>query len=352
MKTKKLNKILFVILCLSAAFFVLTFFVSNGKSSRQKSFDSALVNPKYKDEISSVAIQTSSGEISIEKRGDFYLVKKDKNVGFADSKIAELMTENFCKIRRIYKIGSKVSQDVYKNKQKKVFELDFSLQNNTSSQCFEVQNILAKIIFYDSSKKEISDVNFTSQNNLLGRIGFYAKNGIFETKDDISHFLTTDFNYWSDGNLFPEVKNPVKVSYQIFGHNYNNSVILNGLEESVKKDASGQHDSFFSVTDSDENFSSVSYLIKSLRHGNLSSLDFSNGNLQLYSSLVAEDGGGRVSVLTFKKSPDGTYFLCSKKITPSPLDSKETSSALESQNAVFEISGWTVKSIESKFLQP
>lgn len=325
---------------------MLTLFVSNEKSSKQKSFDSALVNPKYKDEISSAVIQTPSGEISIEKNGDFYLVKKDETVGFADSKIAELMSENFCKIRKIYKISSKNSQDVYKNKQT---GFTFSLQNNTSSQGFEIKSSLAQITFYDSSKNEISNVNFTSQNNLLGRIEFSAKNGVFETKDDISQFLTADFNYWSDGNLFPEVKNPVKISYQIFGHNYNSSVIPNERKESGKRDVSAQHDSFFSVTDSDEKFSSVSSFIKSLRHGNLSSLDFSNGNLQLYSSLVAEDGGGRVSVLTFKKSPDGTYFLCSKKIMPSPLDSKETASSLESQNTVFEISGWTVKSIESKF---
>lgn len=327
MKTKKLNKILFVILCFSGAFFVLTLFVSNGKSSKQKSFDSALVNPKYKEQISSVVVQTSGGEISIEKSGDFYLVKKDETVGFADSKIAELMTENFCKIRKIYKISSKDSQDVYKSGQNDDVKSLSSLQNDTSSQDFEVQNNLAKITFYDSSKNEISNVNFTSENNLLGRIEFSTKNGIFETKDDISQFLTADFNYWSDGNLFPEVKNPVKVSYQIFGQN---------------SKALG-----YSLSDSDKNFNSLSSFIKSLRHGNLSNLDFSSGNLPLYSALVVEDGGGRISSLTFKESKDGTYFLCSKKITPSPLDSKETANALESQNAVFEISEWTVKSIES-----
>lgn len=353
MKTKKLNKILSAAFVFSALFFVLTLFVSNSAAAKQKSSDSALLNPKYKDKISSFLIQKEDEEISVEKQGAFYLVKKSGTTSFADSKIAETLIENFSKIRKIYKIDSNNSESVKKNRQsgnknnfisyddvQKNIQLDDNIAKNQTSSENNVREI-TRIIFYDSTGNEVSDVEFSSQNHLLGRIEFLSGEKLYETEDDFSQFLTTDFNYWSDGSLFPEIKNPVKITYSLF----------NASQEpkAMGKPESNDFFKVLSATDSDENFARISSGVLSLRHGNLSDKDFADDTAALYSKLEVEDGGGRVSTIIFKKIENPEYFICSKTISPSPVESDEDKAALSSQNAVFELSKWTVEGIEKLF---
>lgn len=353
MKTKKLNKILSVAFVFSALFFALTFFVSNAGAAKQKSSESALLNPKYKEQISSFLIKKNGEEISIEKQGSFYLVKKDKTIGFADSKTAGTLIENFCKIRRIYRISFNNSKDVEKNRQmqidktsvlcddvQKSVQLNGKLNADSAENQTDLENIeddAARIVFFDLNGNSISDVEFYSQNCLLGRIEFLSAEKRYETEDDFSQFLTTDFNYWADGNLFPEVKNPVKITYSV-------------LEEEKEPKALGKTGrNYFLATDSDGSFPGISSAVLSLRHGNLSYKDFYEYPAALYSSLEVEDGGGRVSTVFFKKVENPEHFICLKTVAPSPLDSAEDKNTLSSQNAVFELSKWTVDGIEKLF---
>lgn len=353
MKTKKLNKILSAAFVFSALFFVLTLFVSNSAAAKQKSSDFVLLNPKYKDKISSFSIQKESDEISVEKQGKFYLVKKSGTTSFADSKIAETLIENFSKIRKIYKIDSNNSENVEKSRQLKnknapilydTVQKNIQLDNNVVKKQTSSENgvsEITRIIFYDLDGNAVSDVEFSSRNPLLGRIEFLSGEKRYETEDDFSQFLTTDFNYWMDGSLFPEIKNPVKITYSLF----------NASQEpkAMGKPESNDFFKVLSATDSDENFARISSGVLSLRHGNLSEKDFGDDTAALYSKLEVEDGGGRVSTIIFKKIENPEYFICSKTISPSPVESDEDKAALSSQNAVFELSKWTVSGIEKLF---
>ncbi len=329
MKPKDLNKILFVIFCFSIAVFVLTFFFSNDSFSKQQSIDSALLNPKYKNDVSLIAIQggasENENEISIKKIDEFFFVQQDGKNDFADSKVIGLLLNNFTKIRKLYKISKNDYNNVEKNIHKNSFISAESLKNNTGYGDFSFKGKI--VSFYDSKNSLISQICFSSQNQLLNRITIFASGTFYEIEDDVSQFLTQNFNYWADGSIFLEIKNPVKMTYS-----------LNGTKDS---------DSTRQISFSDENiaFQAVKSEILTLRHGNKSDAQFDFASC--YSSLRIEDGRGLTSIMSFQKMSDGN-FICSKKIFSSELNSQNLKS-LQSINAVYEISSWTLKKIESAF---
>lgn len=329
MKSKDLNKLLFVIFCFSIVIFVLTFFFSNDSFSKQKSVDSALLNPKYKNDVSLIVVQDraseNGNEISIKKIGETFFVQQDGKNDFADSKIIELLLNNFTKIRKLYKI----SKNNHKNVKKNIHSDDSisakSIKNNTSYEDFSSREKI--ISFYDSKNSLISQICFSSQNQLLNRITIFASETFYEIEDDVSQFLTQNFNYWADGSFFPEIKNLVKMTYS-----------LNGTESSTSPRQ-------ISFSEENADFQAVKSEILALRHGNKSETQFDFASC--YSSLRIEDGSGLISVMSFQKMPDGN-FLCFKKIFSSELDS-QNSKSLQSINAVYEISSWTLKKVESAF---
>lgn len=331
MKNKDLNKLLFVIFCFSVLIFILTFFFSNDSFSRQKSIDSALLNPKYKNDVSLILIQDESdenkggSEISIKKTSETFFVQQDGKTDFADQKIIGLLLNNFIKIRKLYKLSSSSYKDVKKNAHNVNLPSDNSLKNNTTYDDFFSQKKI--VAFYDSKNSLLSQICFSSQNQLLNRITIFSSGTFYEIEDDVSQFLTQNFNYWTDGILFPEIKNPVKITYS-----------FHKLEDSA---------SLSQISFSDENsaFSALKSEILALRHGNESDAQFDFSSA--YSSLRIEDGGGLVSVLSFQKMPNRN-FICSKKIFSSESNS-QTQKSFQSINAVYEISSWTLKKIESLF---
>lgn len=330
MKNKDLNKLLFVIFCFSFLIFVLTFFFSNDSFSRQKSVDSALLNPKYKNDVSLILIQDGTdenkdgSEISIKKTGETFFVQQDGKTDFADQKIIGLLLNNFTKIRKLYKISSNNYKDVKKNAQNIKPILGNSLKNNTTYESFSSQKKI--ISFYDSKNSLLPQICFSSQKQLLNRITIFSSGVFYEIEDDVSQFLTQNFNYWADGSLFPEIKNPVKMIYSL---------------QKTKNYSSRQ----ISFSDDDSAFSALKAEILALRHGSASDIQFDFSSV--YSSLRIDDGSGLVSVLSFQKMPDGN-FICSKKIFSSESNS-QTQKSFQSINAVYEISSWTLKKIESVF---
>ncbi len=329
MKNKDLNKRLFVVSCFSALIFILTFFFSNDSFARQKSVDSVLLNPKYKNDVGLILIQDgtdeNNGEISIKKTGETFFVQQNGKTDFADQKIIELLLSNFTKIRKLYKIISSNYKDVKKNAHNENLFLDGSLKNNTTYKDFSFQE--KTISFYDSKNSLLSQICFYSQNQLLNRITIFSSGTFYEIEDDVSQFLAQNFNYWADGSLFPEIKNPVKMTYSF--HKIEDTASLSRI----------------SFSDEDSAFSAFKSEILALRHGNESDAQFDFSSA--YSSLRMEDGSGAVSVLSFQKMPDGN-FLCSKKIFSSESNS-QTQKSFQSINAVYEISSWTLKKIESIF---
>lgn len=325
MKTKDLNRLLIIILLFSFVFFVTTVFVSNKSFSKESSFETALLNPKYKNDVFSILIEDEDGNaITIERKDSFYIASKNEISAAADKKITESAIENFSRLRKVYKSVKKNIQeskaDFVENKE--------SVHKNT-----QINNKGNTISFYNKSGEVLSSLTFYSADNLLNRITFetegknHIKN-LYETDNDLSQFLKADFNYWAEGELFSEVKDPVKITYTLFNEN---GSALSSLTE---------------ITDSDTGFNTKAAAILKLRHGNIIEGKNAQGldDKKLYSRLTVEDGKGQVLYIDFIEN--GSSYLCIKRIKEMPAALGGRKEAFLPLNAVFEISGWTVRNLE------
>lgn len=327
----KQTKLLFKILLASILIFVLSLAFSKKERSVPKSVESAILNPSHRNEVNLIEIESGEGSsVTLKKQGEFWLLSKAFENGneictLADSKIISSLLENAGKIRNIYKISEKESD---------YLSLGISENQGTS------------ISFSQNNNRMYTKVHFGYTNSLKNRIYFRseASKAVYETENDIFQFLTTETSYWSEGQIAPEIKNPVQITLK------------------TEKD-SEQNFSPRTITldEKTEKFQSKSHAILSLRHGKVSPLD-SSDSLKKISILTLQDGNGRLSRIDFfvkwadaegdsinQLSEKEISYFYKKTVTPSQIDSQENIFAFYSENALYEISAWTYEKITSLF---
>ncbi|MBR1723059.1 MAG: hypothetical protein IJ727_11370, partial [Treponema sp.] len=139
---KSIDRLLIKILAASALLFLLSLIFSNKDKNTQKSAESALLNPKYKNDVAKIEISKSGvaedgGTITLTKQGDFWLLSKEGKKGeaictIADSKIIGSLIENAVKIRKMYIISDRKSDyDTLGLGEKNSTSISF-LKNNSS----------------------------------------------------------------------------------------------------------------------------------------------------------------------------------------------------------------------------
>lgn len=317
---QKLNKRLVKLLILSAALFVFSIFFSNKGRNAPKSTESVLFNPKYLNETDSVIItvKKESGDevLTIKKEGDFWLLKKQDEKGnelctFADIKLVSSFFERLCEFRKLYKVSDK--------------EKDFSALATD-------ENNALSISFTNRSGKDFPSLYFGHQNQITGRI--FLRSGesktTYESQNNLSQFLTTDLNYWAEGEILSGINNPLTITLS-------------------------QGESSKAIDEKTEGFEAKKRSLLSLRHGKIISekaleeiLD--KGKMFADSFFKAQDGSGRIAVLTFFKAEEGGESIYyTRKVTPSPAESSENTFVLYSENCAYEISEWTYHKIISIF---
>lgn len=325
---KKLDKLLTKILIFSLILFLFSLFFQNNRRNAPKSIESALLNPKYKNEVAQIEIQIPSqnGVINLKKQGDFWLLVKNAGEGkteittFADKKLVTSLIEKACEIRKLYQISDK--------------ESDF-VQLKTS------ENAGSTVSFTGNDNKMYTKLYFGSTNSLTNRT-FVRSQGskiTYETENDLSHFLNSDTNYWSEGEILSGIiskgSNPVEISFE---------------EKSTKS----------SLNEKSPDFAAKSTSLLSLRHGSIKDEEdylsaMQSQNPQPTAVLTVQDGSGRSVRIEFfeieekgQSESEKSYFY-KKNIRPSPADSQENSFAFYSENALYEISAWTYGKIKSLF---
>ena len=331
---KKIDKILFKILIAAIFIFVFSMIFSNKAKNAPKAIESAILNPSHKNEVGLIEIEETSengnDKIRLKKQGDFWLLFKTDDDGkseicsFADKKIINALLENASKIRKIYKIG-----DIKNN--------DSFIINNISH-----KNEKFSIAFYQNDSRLYTKVQFRDENSLKNRINFRSEGSkiIYECENDFHQFLNTGTNYWSEGEIFPEIENPVEIKFL----------------KNERSEVSGRK--IFVLGEKSENFSSKSRMILSLRHGKISNCKGEIFNS--FAKLTIQDGSGRIANIEFFEksmqnektieSPEFEFFY-KKNIIPSEIDSQENAFAFYSENAIYEISAWTYEKIKSLFLE-
>jgi len=321
----KLNNFLLKILLASILIFGLSLIFSRNEKSAPKALESALLNPKYKGEVNMITIQAQeksvstnkkgNSQITLKKQGDFWLFSKfteesnEEICAIADTKIIDSLIEKAASLRSLYKITDK--------------ERDY-LSLGVS------ENAESTLAFSKNNDKLYTKVHFGHSDSLKNRIYFRSEASkiTYECENDFQQYLTTETNYWSEGKIIPEIKNPVQITVKMNESSIAQSSKMKRLDE---KSAS---------------FSIKSKALLSLRHGKIWSETTINSENYI-STLTVQDGSGRLAKLDFfkiQKGDDESYFY-RKSIQPSPVDSQENIFAFYSEKAAYEISVWTYEKI-------
>ena len=335
---KSIDRLLVKILAASAVLFLISLVFSNKDKNAQKSIESAILNPKYKNDVAKIEISKNSGTgeggiITLSKQGDFWLLSKESESGesictIADSKIISSLIENAAKIRKTYAISEKIS--------------DYESLGLT-------EDFSTSISFLKNNSNLYTKVHFGYSDSLKNRIFLRSESSktAYECENDFQQYLTAQTNYWSEGEILPEIKNPVKITLKI------NESSRVSPEKTVILD------------EKSPNFTQKTGTLLSLRHGNISvQKDFFSEEAGEFgkscANLTIQDGNGRIARLTFyekevavqeeieAESSESSYFY-TKSVTPSEIDNQETRFALYSENAAYEISEWTYRRILSVF---
>lgn len=321
----KLNNFLLKILLASILIFGLSLIFSRNEKSAPKALESALLNPKYKGEVNMITIQAQeksdstnkkgNSQITLKKQGDFWLFLKsteesnEEICAIADTKIIDSLIEKAASLRSLYKITDK-ERDY----------LSLGVSENTGR----------TLAFSKNNDKLYTKIHFGHSDSLKNRIYFRSEASkiTYECENDFQQYLTAETNYWSEGKIIPEIKNPVQISFK------------------TNEGSVGQPSKTITMDEKSASFSTKSKALLSLRHGQIWSETTINSENYI-STLTVQDGSGRLAKLDFfkiQKGDDESYFY-RKSIQPSPVDSQENIFAFYSEKAAYEISAWTYEKI-------
>ena len=318
---KKIDRLLLKLLAASAILFLFSLVFSNKGKSAQKSVESAILNQKYKNEVAEIEI-TGSENITLAQHGDFWLLtKKDESTNsefctLADKKIINSLIENAIKIRKMYTISDRTAD---------YDSLGLGEKNATT------------LTFLKNDGTLFTKVYFGHADSLKNRIFIRSERSktAYECENDFQQYLTTKTNYWSEGEILPEVKNPVQITLETHATRKADE----GSEVSAQKT--------LVLDEKSDNFTSKAHALLSLRHGTILSEEV---------ELTAQDGNGRIAQITFFEKTENAFgeeaeqsYFYTKSVTPSEIDSAETRFAFYSERAAYEISAWTFSRIKSAF---
>ena len=164
------------------------------KKNNPAEMESALINPDYVKDISSISItgfdtDGSKKGISFKKRGNIWTGSSSlSNYSFVwpcDSQTIENLIAVSSRVNKMYKVGESISSW-------KSFEVD-----EKNSIC---------ITFYDSDVSTLSSIYYGKDNPLNQRIAFrtWSKDAVYEVDDTILPYLNTDESFWCDPFIYPQ----------------------------------------------------------------------------------------------------------------------------------------------------
>ena len=329
---KKIDRLLLKLLAASAILFLFSLVFSNKGKSAQKSVESAILNQKYKNEVAEIEItekgEAGSESITLAQHGDFWLLtKKDEQTNselctLADTKIINPLIENAIKIRKMYTISDRTAD---------YDSLGLGEKNATT------------LTFLKNDGTLFTKVYFGHADSLKNRIFIRSERSktAYECENDFQQYLTTKTNYWSEGEILPEVKNPVQITLE--------------THATLKADESSGILGKPTLNEKSDNFTSKAHALLSLRHGTILSEEVTTNAIKI-AELTAQDGNGRIAQITFFEKTENAFgeeaeqsYFYTKSVTPSEIDSAETRFAFYSERAAYEISAWTFSRIKSAF---
>lgn len=177
----KKNLRLSIILTILVIIFVVGLNNLKYKNSSNKYISTALVNPKYKSEISKITFNN----FNLIKKANLWKVEINNNYYPADNKKINDLISNLTKVIKLYK------KEYSKNK-KDIKEFNNSLLFYTSSEDFQY--------------KESSSIGFglTDFTNTKIEVINLKNNEVYQTENIYTEFLNKDYTYFIRKEFFPE----------------------------------------------------------------------------------------------------------------------------------------------------
>ena len=298
------NRILLIITAVLALFYGLSFVKTSAKDKREK-IKTSLVNPKYKDSITSFELSDAAGSIKLINKGTFWTVENLT----ASSERVENLIENLIKIRNLYKISDKITQNS-----------SFGLTNGTE---FHLRY---------STDQDFHELVFGNQDfSLSSRYLMTEKNTkVYEIDSSLDNYLSTSVQSWSE---------PYLISHVAAGNIKAEDIQTISVIENQKNENDSQR--LTKITDNQ----AIAKLFD-LRHGGIASNEEADSAIEKAPQLILtfELGNKKSIVLKIYESEnqnETNYIVISEyKNTSGYTDYKSLS----------KISGWTYNKIKETIL--
>lgn len=273
------------------ALYIFSFFLQSLKT-KEKFFSSALINPSYREQISSITIKDNQSELLLEKTGGGWKGQGSQHIDFPVSREKmQQFLETFCKIRKIYIHSEKKSEQGNYGLDGEAVQIFYTLQNG------------------ESYSLEFGNHDFTGAKIFIKN---HKDQKIFETSSEVDFYLTTFTRFWAASELIPADFIP--------GLNVEATERIVFTEKNSKK---------VLVYKSEEDLLKIKKIFD-LRHGNICGLEGNKyGDLKIYYN------SEKPVELEFYKSSNEDFIV------------KYNIPGLENYSA--EVSQWTFNQIKNQF---
>ncbi len=319
LKSGRKNKILLIITIILAILYALSF-VKNATSDKRDKVKTALVNQKYKENITSILLQDLSGCIEISKDEGFWILQTpvqentimseaDQNLSISlpasQEKINNLLDE-LIKVRNLYKISDKINKNSSLGLTNGTeFHLRYSYKDTDNA-----ADTFRELIFGNQDFSLSSRYFMTGENTQ-----------VYEIDNSLDLYLSTSIQSWTEPYIISKtvIKSDIQSLTFISNEDYG---------KKTAKKISGKN-------------AGTEKLLE-LRHGGLPSADelIKIANKAAESEIEIENGDKSRIILKITKSEDGeaNYIVNVKYYKPDAKSAFYTSYA--------KISSWTYNKIK------
>ena len=181
----KKNNLIYIGTAILAVLYFLSFCRSCSSTDKRELIKTALINPKYENQIESFELSDSQNSIQLTKNNEKWQVKDNISGLYlpADSKKVNIFTKNLTTIRNMYKISDKINKDnsfVLFNESS--FVIKYTMPSGFYQLYFGNQD------FSLSTRFLMTDKNTT----------------VYEIDDSLDTFLSTSIQSWAEPYLISQ----------------------------------------------------------------------------------------------------------------------------------------------------
>lgn len=149
----------------------------------------ALLNPNYVSDVSSIIIEAPDGKITLTKGGSYWSGTSDASGG-----------------KYVWPADIQTVRNLITSAQS-LIQVQVKADDDSAWTALGVDEMQASVLgFYDKNGSVLSKVLFGHKDSLTLKIYFrtWSKNTVYEMDADMENFLTADESFWADPFLYPQ----------------------------------------------------------------------------------------------------------------------------------------------------